>query len=278
MTRAYGPACWGITAFVTVGLACMIARDLRGPRPVPAGIIDPPVVTAPVAAMRPAPALTAPAAEAPALADETYYAQLRASVRWVQSRLGKGELITPDYDTRLLLAKSAAQRAGLDEVGLSFRDVYGVINAETSWVPRTGQSRNGTPNLGIAQFEPATARALGLRNPEDLVEAVHAAARHMKDAALWSAERIAGLKLGAAEHALKLREGVSVYYNLSSRGRAAWNGRNTHQLPTQTQRHIANSRTGAQEAALLDGQLQAVKFSRDGAKAVVTAGLAPAGG
>jgi hypothetical protein len=45
-----------------------------------------------------------------------------------------------------------------------------------------GASKDGTPNLGIAQFEPATARALGMRNPNDAVEAVHVAALHMKDA------------------------------------------------------------------------------------------------
>ena len=133
--------------------------------------------------------------------------------------------------------------------------------AETSWVPRMGRSKDGTPNLGVAQFEPATARALGLRNPNDMVEAIHVAAVHMKEAAQWSADRIAGLKLGSTERAMRLREGVSIYYNLSSRGRAAWNGRNTGRLPIETQRHILNARMGAQEAALLEGQLQAVKYN-----------------
>ena len=154
----------------------------------------------------------------------------------------------------MLLARSAAQRAGLDQVGLSYRDVYGIINAETSWVPRTGASKDGTPNLGIAQFEPATARALGLRDPNDLVEAIHVAARHMKEAAVWSAERIARLKLGDDQRAQKLREGVSIYYNLSTRGRNLWNGKNTARLPTETQKHILNARIGAQQAAHLELQ------------------------
>ena len=47
-------------------------------------------------------------------------------------------------------------------------------------------------SFGIAQFEPATARAVGLRDPSDPVEAVHAAALHLKDAAEWSAKRISG--------------------------------------------------------------------------------------
>jgi len=282
MTRAYLPVYSAIAGFTTVGLACLIARDLRGPKQVPLKLIDPPAIAMrverPPAVPTAAPAPAVPIAVAqprplpspPANAEDAYYGHMRASVRWVQTRLGNGQFVTPDYDSRLLLAKSAAQRAGLAEVGLGWRDVYGIITAETSWVPRLGQSRDGTPNLGIAQFEPATARALGLRNPNDLVEAVHVAAKHMKEAALWSAGRISGLKLGADERAAKLREGVSIYYNLSSRGRAVWNGHNTHRLPTETQRHIANARVGAQEAAMLDGQRLAMKYSRGAVQAVAS--------
>jgi hypothetical protein len=157
----------------------------------------------------------------------------------------------------MLLAKSAAERAGLQDVGLSFKDVYGIINAETSWIPRMGASKDGTPNLGLAQFEPATARALGLRNPNDPVEAIHVAAMHMKEAAEWSANRIANLNLGAGERAEKLREGVSIFYNLSTKGRNRWNGRNTAKLPIETQLHIRNARSGAQVAAELDKQASA---------------------
>lgn len=241
-----------IAGFTTVGLACLLARELRGPKPVVLPPAPPPAVTRiadPVARL--------PVVTVTVRPDDSHYARLRASVRWVQTRLGNGSYATPDHSTRLLLAKSAAERAGLDEVGLGWRDVYGIITAETSWVPRRGRSKDGTPNLGIAQFEPATARALGLRNPDDVVESVHIAAEHMKEAAQWSAARIAGLGLPAAERAARLREGVSIYYNLSSRGRAAWNGRNTDRLPVETKRHIANARIGAQEAALLDGQARA---------------------
>lgn len=242
------PVYAAIAGFTTVGLACLIARDLRGPREVALKLIDPPAVTAPALVIE-LPTITI---TADARGDDDYYAGLRASMRWVGTRLG----VTPDHSSRLLLAKAAASRAGLHEVGLSWRDVYGIITAETSWVPRTGQSKDGTPNLGIAQFEPATARALGLRNPNDVVESVHIAAEHMKEAAQWSASRIAGLKLAADDRAARLREGVSIYYNLSSRGRAAWNGRNTDRLPIETKRHIANARIGAEEAAMLDGQVR----------------------
>ena len=187
------------------------------------------------------------------------FAHVREKMNWLPIRYGTNVLKTPDSTSRLLLAQSAAQRAGLNEVGLSYRDVYGIINAETSWIPRLGASKNGTPNLGIAQFEPATAKAVGLTDPTDPVEAVHAAAAHMKDAAVWSAKRIAGLNLSPEQHALKLREGVSIYYNLSTKGRAQWNGKNTAKLPVETRRHIANARLGAKEAAELDAQLGQLK-------------------
>jgi hypothetical protein len=187
--------------------------------------------------------------------DTSYYDQLRAKLNWLPVRYAGSMLKTPDVPSRLLLAKSAAQRAGLAEVGLSYRDVYGIINAETSWIPRMGASKDGTPNLGIAQFEPATARAVGLTDPTDPVQAVHALALHLKDAAKWSAKRLSGLKLSPEEYARKLREGVSIYYNLSSKGRAAWNGLNTRKLPIETRRHIANARIGAREAGELEAQL-----------------------
>jgi hypothetical protein len=218
---------------------------------------------------QPSQVMQAPQAPA-ARAEDGYYDQLRARLRWVQTRVGGEALLTPDIRSRMLLAKSAAQRAGLQEVGLRFSDVYGIINAETSWVPRLGASKSGTPNLGIAQFEPATARLLGVRDPDDPVEAVHAAAVHMKDAALWSQSRIAGLKLGADERAAKLREGVSIYYNLSSRGRAAWNGKNTNKLPRETQLHIQNARFGARQAELLEARLRGTAYGEQ----VITASAA----
>ena len=180
-----------------------------------------------------------------------YYDKLRAEMRWKPVRVGQKQLATPDARSRLLLAKSAAELAELDEVGLDFRDVYGVINAETTWVPRTGMGKNGVRSHGLAQFEPGTAKAVGLRNPNDPVEAVHAAAVLLKEAATWSSRRIASLDLTPEMHAVKLREGVSIYYNLSSKGRRQWSGANTHQLPVETRRHIRNVRVGAAQAEAL---------------------------
>lgn len=172
-------------------------------------------------------------------------------LRWVKEPAGA----TLDDASRLRLARSAAERAGLHEVGLDFRDVYGVIHAETSWVPRAGMGRNGVVSQGLAQFEPATARAVGLRNPNDAVEAVHAAARLLREAAAWSAQRIANLRLAPDQRAAKLREGVSVYYNLSSRARANWTGLNTAGLPRETQHHIRNFREGMHEAHQINARL-----------------------
>lgn len=219
------------------------------------------------------------AVEKKARHDESYYDQLRAKLRWVDVRFGNNKLRTPDPVSRILLAQSAAQRAGLHEVGLSYRDVYGIINAETSWVPRMGASKDGTPNLGIAQFEPATARALGLRNPHDPVEAVHVAALHLKQAAVWSARRIDDLNLPPPVHAAKLREGVSIYYNLSTKGRNQWNGMNTAKLPIETRRHISNAARGAREAASLEARLQQMREQgRDTASNGTQGGILRTGG
>lgn len=272
----------GAAGFTTVGLLSFLLIGPRGPlheNLVPALQSTPPAVAA-VTTLRSLAGhkRPTPPARRPATTADDHYEQLRSRLRWVSTRIGGDELLTPDLHSRVLLAKSAAERAGLDEVGLSFMDVYGIISAETSWVPRMGASKDGTPNLGIAQFEPATARVLGLRDPNDPVAAIHAAAVLMKEAAQWSADRLDGLKLGADDRAAKLREGVSIYYNLSSKGRARWNGQNTRNLPRETQLHIQNARLGAAEAALHEAQTRAATFRRQHDEAVITAGNAASGG
>jgi len=188
---------------------------------------------------------------------DSYYDQLRQKLNWTPVRYAGNVLKTPDAPSRLLLAQSAAKRAGLEEVGLSYHDVYGIINAETSWIPRTGSSKDGTPNLGLAQFEPRTAKGLGITDPADPVQAVLGAALYMKEGAEWAADKLAALKLPPVQYAAKLREGVSIYYNLSVKGRNKWDGTNTARLPIETQRHIANARAGASEAAQLARVLKA---------------------
>ena len=176
--------------------------------------------------------------------------ELRSQLRWVTLQQGQQTL---DANSRLLLARSAAQKESLADVGLDYRDVYGVIHAESSWVARPGMGKNGVVSHGLAQFEPATARAVGLRNPADPVEAVNAAAKLLKEAALWSARKLQVLNLDAVQRAARLREGISVYYNLSTRGRNSWHGANSQQMPIETRLHIRNVRDGAMQAGQLTG-------------------------
>ena len=204
-----------------------------------------------VAAVTPA-ATPAVAAAAPATVAVIRFASdeaLRARMKWVPVKYGGEKLKTLDEASRVLLAQAAAEKAGLGEVGLNFQDVYGVIQAETSWIPRSGMGRNGVQSLGLAQFEPRTARGLGLKNPNDPVQAVYAAAVNMKHGAEWAEDKIAHLELTPQQRAAKIREGVSIYYNLSIKGRNKWDGLNTASLPVPTQRHIRNVRKGAEKAA-----------------------------
>jgi hypothetical protein len=180
---------------------------------------------------------------------------VRAKIKFETVRYGGKTVQTLDEASRLLLAQAAAERADLEQVGLSFEDVYGVIDAETSWIPRAGLGRNGVASVGLAQFEARTARGLGLKDPNDPVQAVYAAAVNMKHGAEWAEDKIAHLKLTPEQRAMKIREGVSIYYNLSIKGRNRWDGVNTAQLPVETQRHIRNVRAGAEKASDLADDL-----------------------
>ena len=206
-------------------------------------------------AARPA-AESAPRFAAPAPKSDSEEA-VRAKIKFETTRWGGKPVKTLDEASRILLARAAAEKAGLSEVGLSYEDVYGVIEAETAWIQRTGSSKDGTPNLGLAQFEPRTAKGLGIHNPEDPVQAVFGAAKYMKLGAQWASGRIGSLKSDPALYAAKLREGVSVHYNLSIKGRNKWNGLNTATLPVETQRHIRNAAAGAREALQLARTLSA---------------------
>lgn len=209
-----------------------------------------PSAAASVAAIKPAAVQPAIRFAAP-VAKVGSEAALRSAIKFETVRWGGKPVKTLDEASRILLARAAADRAGLGEVGLNYHDVYGVIEAETSWIQRTGASKDGTPNLGLAQFEPRTAKGMGLRDPQDPVQAVFAAAKYMKMGAQWASGRIGHLKSDPTLYATKLREGVSVHYNLSIKGRNKWNGLNTAQLPVETQRHIRNAALGAREAAEL---------------------------
>jgi hypothetical protein len=249
-------AAWAvISVAVTSGAAPLTSQVST--RSAAAPVVNVPVAkavaaAAAVAALKPAtPAViklaNAPAAKPTSVSDKA----LRAQMKFETARWGGKPVQTLDEQSRILLAQAAAEKVGLQEVGLSFHDVYGVIEAETSWIPRTGASKDGTANLGLAQFEPRTARGLGVTDPSDPVQAVIGAAKYMKEGAKWASRKVAALKLPPEQHAAKVREGVSVYYNLSIKGRNKWDGLNTATLPVETQRHIRNARAGAAEAAQL---------------------------
>jgi len=235
----------------TTDAASAVARTAAATRHTAAAAVAAVTAAAPLAP--PAVALATPVAKAAVkfASDEA----LRAEMKWVPVRLGDEKTRTLDESSRLLLAQAAARKAGLDEVGLGFEDVYGLIQAETSWIPRHGKGKNGVTSLGLAQFEPGTAKGLGLKDPHDPVQAVYAAAVNMKHGAEWAEDKIAHLQLTPEQRAEKIREGVSVYYNLSVKGRNKWDGANTAQLPVETRRHIRNVREGAEKAADLADDL-----------------------
>ena len=243
------PARAALVSVAALGIAASLSGQVSNAAP---GIVKLPTTTAAAAV-----AATRAVAANRAAAVAASPADVRSMIRFQTVRWGGKPVRTLDDASRLMLARAAAEKAGLREVGLSYRDVYGVIEAETSWVARTGASKDGTPNLGLAQLEPRTARSLGVDDPSDPVQSVFAAAMYMRQGAEWASARIGKLKSDPALYAAKLREGVSVHYNLSIKGRNKWNGLNTAQLPVETQRHIRNVLAGVQEAAELESQLAA---------------------
>lgn len=161
-----------------------------------------------------------------------------------------------DELSRIWLVKEMARQHELESVGLDWKDLYGLIHAETAWIARDGLGKNGVTSVGLAQMEPNTAKSLNIANPLDPIEAISGAAVLMKEAATWSRYKLSGLRLGKHEKSQKMREGISVYYNLSSAGRRLWDGTNTEQMPVETQRHIFNTKDGANLAGSIEKKIQ----------------------
>ena len=279
---------WGIVSLAILGAVAVLPRQAAAPDANPTGTAASPIPaevwasrtagrdahgTATAAQLAPAATPSPPLAEAvPQARPQTPIAfstppqavairlaprEVRAQMKYETVRFAGRRVRTLDEPSRILLTQAAAANAGLHRVGLGFADVYGVIEAETSWIPRTGMGKNGVRSIGLAQFEPGTAKGLGLKNPNDPVEAVFAAAVNLRHGANWAARKIDHLELPPARRAAKLREGVSIYYNLSVKGRNQWNGLNTAKLPIETRRHIRNVRSGAREALQLARELGA---------------------
>ena len=141
---------------------------------------------------------------------------------------------------RVRLCKEIASQQRLHLFGLDWRDIYAVVQAESGWASRDGMGLNGKPSFGIAQMEEATAKSLGI-NPADQRDALLGVSRLLKEASAWARAR---------GHADK-RMALSVYYNLSTKARNAWDGESLHVLPVPTQNHVRNLRDGHKIATSL---------------------------
>lgn len=151
---------------------------------------------------------------------------------------------TLDASSRLLLTKWASDNAKLEDVGLGWKYLYGVIHAESSWISRSGMGKNGVKSHGLAQFENATARLYGLTDALDPLKAVSASANLIRDAATWTQKKLDPLGMTAARQAQALHEGVSVFYNTGWNTRKKWTPERSTHLPSATKAHIKNVHAG----------------------------------
>lgn len=158
-------------------------------------------------------------------------------------RIGNQNLQAVAMVDRMSLCKAAAAKNNLKAQGLDWRDVYAIVNAETDWAARDGMGRNKHVSRGLAQLDDATAKILGV-DPHDHVQAIGAVASLLFEAAAWSKSK--GYTVGSGS--------LSVYYNLSTSARNAWDG-SINALPFETQQHIANFRQGRLVATSLDRDL-----------------------
>jgi hypothetical protein len=188
--------------------------------------------------------------------------EIRRKLNYVHVSYQGRAVMVLDAPSKVLLTQQAAQANDLNQEGLSWKDLYGVIHAETAWVSRDGMGKNGVVSVGLAQMEPATAKSLGINDSNDDVEAVFGAARLLKEAAAWSKNKVAKLRLPKKEAHQKLREGVSIYYNLSTAARRTWDGRNTHEMPIETSHHIKNTRDGANYAGQLEAKFRSMDLAQ----------------
>jgi hypothetical protein len=147
---------------------------------------------------------------------------------------------------RVRLCMEAAKALNLKAVGRDWKDIYAVIQAETEWAPRVGMGLNGRESHGLAQMEAETAKGLGITNPNDPSQAVLGAGMLLRDATLWTR---------AQGHELK-DAALSVYYNLSTKARHAWDGKSVEDLPYPTRRHIEAVSQARVEAAVLGRQYE----------------------
>lgn len=177
--------------------------------------------------------MTAPAGHAKELVDAMQLTPVQVVVS------GKA-YEAPHPMERVRLCKEIASEQRLNAHGFDWRDLYAIVQAETGWASREGKGLNGKPSFGLAQLEKATAESLGV-DPHDAKQAIVGVAKLIKEASAWARAR------GVADK----RAAISVYYNLSTKARNAWDGETIDTLPTPTQNHIRNLRDGHKIATSL---------------------------
>lgn len=115
-----------------------------------------------------------------------------------------------------------------------------VLLAESAMVARTGLSANGkTPSFGLAQLEAATARSLGIADPEDPRQAALGAAKLLSE----------GQRFARANQHVDPAIALSLNYNTSSALRRQLIERHgaslsMADLPKPTQHHVQNMQFG----------------------------------
>lgn len=205
---------------------------------------------------------------------------LSSKLKFVEVNLNGQKVLTPDLASRLLLVKAAYTKEGLSKVGLKWSDLYGIIHAETSWYARKGMGANNVPSYGLAQFEPGTAKDMGLNDPGDPVQAVRAAARLMKMAASTAVEKFKINDFRSGDSHATIMRWVSMQYNMGKRGAMT---RGHKPLPAATVIHIKNVAEGAlfsvdADAAFKIGTVMHLQENRDfpALKTITNDGLKPA--
>lgn len=164
----------------------------------------------------------------------------------IMVKVGGRDIPTLHPLDRVRFCQIVARDEGLAKYGKNWKDIYAVIHAETGWVARDGMGRNGRVSYGLAQLEMATAKQLSVADPSDTMQSLVATARLIKEATLWARSR------NIENHDVA----ISVYYNLSTKARNAWDGLSTSTLPVETQRHEANSQDGRRLADRLGADRQ----------------------
>lgn len=191
--------------------------------------------------------------------------ELRKNLNYVEITVGKQKHTVLDIASRIALVKAAAENAKLAECNLNSNDLYGIIHAETGWIARSGMGANHVKSEGLAQFEPNTAKAFGIDNPNDVVQAVFGAAWVMKEVGLWARSKLnreLKHKNFSTQQKNKIFHAyISAGYNLSSDARNDLTAETIENAPIPTQLHIKNTEQGTKIAASIEKNIESSAVS-----------------